>query len=225
MYFFSGKYSVDTNDFLSFIFLNSAACVFIFMMVEIFKGIIHTGYPYLNIDMKLKARYKKNVLLFWVFGKVFNMLLCSFMIISSSMTGHSYYSIEQFLSDNYININIFFIAILLDLFFSETANIYFTLNNTFIEAFEPEEIARESSLLINSFIEEEPDPKQEQRNSLDQRDLFAEKNFVTRTIKSMQTTFNGTFNQTNDATLISDNSSFSNKVDRRDEKSKKLNFA
>ena len=203
--------------------LNSAFCVFMFMSVEIFKGIIYTGYPYLNLDLKIKAKYKKNVLLFWVFGKVFNMLLLSFMLISSTMTGHSYSTIEEFLSEDDLNIIVFLCAMGLDLFFTEIFSSLFTLNNTFIEAFDPEEIARDSSLMMDSLLEQEELAIDEMKNG-DMQD-----NMMARTLTTLQTTFNTTFNLTTDASLNLDTTgALSSKTGKRNKsrskKGSKINF-
>jgi hypothetical protein len=105
------------------------------------------GYPYLNLDLRIKARYKKNVLKFWVFGKFFNILICSFLLISTNMTGHSWSSIEELLTNDATKIIIFFAVMGLESFFTEIVNVLFTLDDTFIESFDPEEVARESSRL------------------------------------------------------------------------------
>lgn len=223
MYYYDKEYGVDTIHFLSFILLNSAFCVFIFMSVEIFKGIIYTGYPYMNIDLKIKAKYKKNVLLFWVFGKVFNMLLCSFMLISSTMTGHSYSTIEEFLSEDDFNIITFFTAMGIDVFFTEIVNVLFTLNNTFIESFDPEEIARESSLLMNDLMEDQLKEENGQPGSEE-----TEENVMARTLQTLQSTFNTTFNLTSDASLNLDSTNLMNKSSKRSKKfskNQKINFA
>lgn len=219
MYLNGDKYSITSINFLTFIFLNSALCVFIFMSVEIFKGIIYTGYPYLNLDLKIKAKYKKNVLLFWVFGNVFNMLLCSLMLISSSMTGHSYSTIEDFLGQNILNLMTFFIAMGLDVFFSEIVNVIFILDNTFIEAFDPEEVARESSLLMNSLIEEEQlFPENSNNGSVE--------NMMARTFSTLQSTLHTTFNRTQNATLEVDDANISSGMGkRRKKKSEKIHVS
>jgi len=142
-----GDLITKTSVFLNVLLLNSAVCVFIFIAVEIWKGLIYMGYPYLNLDLRIKAKYKKNVLKFWVFGKFFSILICSFLLISTNMTGHSWSSIEELLTEDATKIIIFFAVMTLESFFTEIVNVLFTLDDTFIESFDPEEVARESSLL------------------------------------------------------------------------------
>lgn len=140
-----------------------------------------------------------------MFGKGFNILQCSLMIISSQMTGHSYSTIEEYFSDDTFNLLIFLVNLFLDIFFTELVNVTFTLNHTFIEAFEPEEIARESSLLMNNMIEDDLN----NIDNLNNKEILSEinnENMMARTLQSLQTTFNTTFNRTNDATLNLDKS-------------------
>lgn len=125
------------------------------------------------------------------------MLIVSFLLILSNMTGHSWISIEELLTSNKSNLVLFFSVMTIEFFFTEIVNVNFSLDKTFIESFDPEEVARESSLM-----EEDDKVKIEDRMSKahnPQQAVGAD--VVQKTIQTLQNTFNSTFNKTENATL------------------------
>lgn len=82
-------YAIDELYFPKFllcIILTGVILITSFFMLEFYKSNYFSGFPYINKKAKKSLTYMKKVICFWVLGKIVEISICIYLLITSTLS-------------------------------------------------------------------------------------------------------------------------------------------
>lgn len=131
-------------EYILIMMINSALLLALFWFIEFLKNCIFTGVPYMNRNLAQKYDIIKNVSMFWIYGKIIDLVLYSILLVSSLLLKDS---IEDLLTQNNIAGIILFTCYSLELIFNEIVPSFLSFDKHYIKSFEMSNCYFDKSLI------------------------------------------------------------------------------
>lgn len=142
-------YAMEYLDFFYYVIsmmINSAFIISVFWILEFFKNCTFTGVPFMNQNLSEKHDIIKNISMFWIYGKIIDLLLYSILLFSSLFLKDS---VEDMLTqDNFSGIT-FFVCYTLELVLNEIVPAFLVFDRQYIRSFEMSKIEKFKESFIN----------------------------------------------------------------------------
>lgn len=153
-------FGLGASLLLNCMLFTSSFVIFFHITIEMYKGCIFTGYPIINQDLKLKNSYRNQVLKYFIFTKVFDMILCCFIILDYSLSTNPNTKIEELLVNSSFSVDIFLLGYFIEILVTDVVAGFFVLDPQYLEVMEPEEGGRvqqgpEKALMSSDYSESE----------------------------------------------------------------------